>query len=395
GGEDPDGGPEADVYQFDSRFVDGESSVAYSGQALRQVLINDLSSYISALDTLPPEDFPADVEAALLLYYEFDAAVAGELAVRISTDPATLQATYGEIGSANLVGKIAGNDPTGQHKEWDQPGVFVGWSPGQAGSPDELVRIYLSEIDGLADDFAAGNAPDDTNGQQIQSASIDADGRNYRQLLQKFLFGAVAFSPATDDYLDDADADHGINVDNEAPSGDGSAHSALEHHWDEGFGYFGAARDYLAYADEEIAGRGGRDDWQRYHDTSGDGAIDLAAEYNYSLAGYAAQRDLGSSPEAPTDFTGEIFGGLLAGRRLIAEAGGNLSDEQMTQLKAYRDQAVLGWEKVLAANVIHYINETLRDMATFGANEYSFSSHASHWSEAKGFALGLQFNPRK
>ena len=25
---------------------------------------------------------------------------------------------------------------------------------------------------------------------------------------------------------------------------------------------------------------------------------------------------------------------------------------------------------------------------------YSFTTHAKHWSELKGFALGLQFNPR-
>jgi hypothetical protein len=32
-------------------------------------------------------------------------------------------------------------------------------------------------------------------------------------------------------------------------------------------------------------------------------------------------------------------------------------------------------------------------METFGTAEYSFEEHAEHWSEMKGFALGLQFNP--
>ena len=32
-------------------------------------------------------------------------------------------------------------------------------------------------------------------------------------------------------------------------------------------------------------------------------------------------------------------------------------------------------------------------MNKFGTTDYSFSTHAKHWGEMKGFALGLQFNP--
>ena len=393
--------PDADVtpvetYEFESRFVDGASSVAYTGQALRQVLMNDLNAYIVALDALAPEEFPADVQGDLLFYYAFNGSDgSAEVAPLLSTEPATLQENYGAIGNGNLVDKIAGNDPTGQHKNWETPGTFVGWPATDAATPDELVRFYIAEIDRLADAYAAGNAPEDPSGTQIQSASVDADGRHYRQLLSKFLLGAVAYSQATDDYWDDADEDHGINVNNADPSGEGSAYSSLEHHWDEGFGYFGAARDYLGYTDEEIAARGGRETWQRYHDSDGDERIDLTAEYNFTMAGYAAQRDLGSAASAPTDFTGEVFEALIAGRRLIAQAGGELDEDQKAQLQTYRDQAVLGWERVLAANVIHYINDTLRDMNAFDTEDYNFLNHAAHWSEAKGFALGLQFNPRK
>ena len=81
------------------------------------------------------------------------------------------------------------------------------------------------------------------------------------------------------------------------------------------------------------------------------------------------------------------------GRKLITTAGGNLNEEQFAQLEAYRDTAVLAWEKAIAATVIHYINDTLGDMAELGTADYSFYSHAKHWGELKGFALGLQFNP--
>ena len=39
---------------------------------------------------------------------------------------------------------------------------------------------------------------------------------------------------------------------------------------------------------------------------------------------------------------------------------------------------------------MHYINEVLQDTS---ATEYDFEAHAKHYSELKGFALILQFNP--
>lgn len=397
-GDQPDGGGTADVYAFESRFTAGESSVAYSGQALRQVLMSDLNAYISELSTTAPEDFPEDVLADLLFYYEFDAAVGGEASIALATEPAPLQSTYGAIGNANLKSKLAGKDPMGQHKDWTDPGVFVGWPGGDGTTPEELVLHFFAEIDAHADAFAAGNAPDDPRGNQITLAHVSAGGLDYRQLVNKFLLGAVAYSQATDDYFDNDLADHGINVDNEAAVVDGEEekpYSQLEHHWDEGFGYFGAARDYPAYSDEEMEGIGGRPEFQKYHDSDDDGAIDLTAEYIYPWAGYAARRDNGSAASAPSDFTGEIFGAMLVGRSLISEAGGALSESQMADLVAERDKVVAAWERLVAANVVHYINDVLEDMNRFEQEDYDFLGHAGHWAEAKAFALGLQFNPRK
>ena len=50
------------------------------------------------------------------------------------------------------------------------------------------------------------------------------------------------------------------------------------------------------------------------------------------------------------------------------------------------------WERAIAATVIHYINDVVGDMEAGDA--YDFYAHAKHWSEMKGFALSLQFNPR-
>lgn len=59
-----------------------------------------------------------------------------------------------------------------------------------------------------------------------------------------------------------------------------------------------------------------------------------------------------------------------------------------------RDIIVENWEKAISATVVHYINDVLADMDKFGTVDYSYADHIKHWAEMKGFALGLQFNPR-
>ena len=66
----------------------------------------------------------------------------------------------------------------------------------------------------------------------------------------------------------------------------------------------------------------------------------------------------------------------------------------MYKRQVQRDLALEAWEQAIAATVIHYINDTLQDMADIGTADYSFSNHAKHWSEMKGFALSMQFNRR-
>jgi hypothetical protein len=88
------------------------------------------------------------------------------------------------------------------------------------------------------------------------------------------------------------------------------------------------------------------------------------------------------------------MGAFLRGRALIAAAGDELDPAQLGALRIQRDAAVLAWEQAYAATIVHYLNQVLRHMESFGGDGYTFLDHAKHWSEGKGFALGLQFNPR-
>ncbi|MGB0898734.1 MAG: DUF4856 domain-containing protein, partial [Psychrobium sp.] len=205
------------------------------------------------------------------------------------------------------------------------------------------------------------------------------------------------FSQGTDDYLDNTVDGKGLLSVN---TQDGTkAYSNLEHQFDEGFGYFGAARNYNDYTDLEIRAKSGRDGWNQGHnDIDADGMIDLKSEINLANSVNAAKRDVGTADNAnSTDFTKQAFDAFLTGRAIInAAAGESLSDDQMATLLEQRDTAVLVWEKAISATVVHYINDTKADLDKIGTDGYSaddYADLAKHWSELKGFSLNLQFNP--
>ena len=379
-----DGGGEG--YAFDSRF-DGEDSVSYSGQVFRHLLIEDMSRWVGGLTARVDAGwFPVagEVEGELLFYYAFDSASGGEVPLSKITDPAALQSTYNEVSAdKDLVGKVAGNDPTGQHKDWST--ALVGWGAPGSHSPDGLLRSWIAQVDAAAVARSNGDIPLDPSGAPVGSVTLTAEGHDLQQLMQKFLLGSIAFSQGADDYLDDDLEGKGLNSDHTGPEGEDN-YTALEHAWDEGFGYFGAARDYGDWEDALTAGAGVRDSW------AADGAIDLLTEASWGHALNAGKRDDGAL--VATDLSGQAWGHFIDGRRLIAESAGPLTEDERAALLAHRDGAVAAWEAAIGATIVHYINDVLRDMGSFGTAEYDFAAHAKHWSELKGFALSLQFNPR-
>ena len=168
--------------------------------------------------------------------------------------------------------------------DWDSE--FAGWDTWgdtEVQNPENLVRLWAGMIDAMAVERTNAMIGNDPSGVPITKVYVTPAGHDLQQLIQKFLLGAVAFSQGADDYLDDDLDGKGLNADN-TEAVEGKAYTALEHAYDEGFGYFGAARDYLAYTDDEIAGKGGRDGWSKgYYDTNGDGQVDLKTEINWGI----------------------------------------------------------------------------------------------------------------
>lgn len=375
-----------ETYNFPSRFEAG-SSVSYGGQVSRHTLIEHIKIYLGGLtDETFANPEAGDVVDALNYWFDFkNAGGAEDTPLQISLSMPLAQATFGEVNSiASLAEKMPEVDAGFE-------GGVIGYGDGSM-SPTEVVEDMFAAVEGLVIDRFNGAIPQDPDGNDIAAVYVSAEGVDYQQLIQKFLLGAVAFSQGADDYLDDDTEGKGLLSDNTAPV-EGKPYTSLEHIWDEGFGYFGAARDYAAYTDDELAGSGGRDGWaEGYHDTNGDGEIDLKSEYNFGASVNAAKRDRGA--EDATDFTQDAIDAFIAGRTLIVNADGALTTEQLDELRVHRDVAVGAWEAALAATAVHYINDVLADMDAAGTEDYSFTDHAKHWSELKGFVLSLQFNPR-
>jgi len=368
--------PVPDRYEFQSNFAAGESSVAYQGQICRHVLITALTNAVRDAAEISGQEYrgqsvPYFDDTIVGAIADQDTAQVLDLDLPVPADVATL----GDLcGTKHLVQKLAGNDTVTDHRDWNTQ--FEGVSG--FSSAEEYARSLIREA---SEQAATGTNPPG------QPTFVTQDGRDLAQFVQKFLLGAVVLSQGMDDYLDDDVDGKGLLASAEQ---DGDApYSSLEHQWDEGYGYFGAARAYAERSDE-VNRTGVVDD-------NDDGVMDINAEHNFGASTNAAKRDVGASDEAPTDFTNAGFEAFKTGRAIISEAGVGftaMSTQQQQALLAARDAAVQAWEGAYAATVVHYINDTLDDLAAIDDpdSEFSYADLAKHFSEMKAFALGFQFH---
>jgi hypothetical protein len=384
-------------------YTDGEGAdtVSYTGQTKRHILINDLVDTMVGLT----EDPTRDVASDLNFFFRFDSAASDgivssfDVGQPLLPNDGTGNMTYGSIsGGKDLVGKIAGGDGVGGGETSRLiDDEFFGWAGGDADPlPVEYVGFLFAALDAEATDNVTPQIPVTGGSVALDTVTIDAMGIDYRQLIQKFLLMSVTFSQATNDYFQ-------TDFSNMLVLADGKTYTEAEHDWDESFGYFGAARNYNDYADEEIGGKGGRPEFASgFNDANGDGLIDVRSEFNFGASTNCAKRDLGSAGNTnPTDFTKTVFDAYLVGREILknAAAAGTLTEEAQTALDEQILIAGMTFEHCYAATAIHYINDVISDMGNYDTTNIAFAdldnfkSVAKHWGEMKGFAIGLQFSP--
>ena len=330
-------------YSFASRFNEGESSVSYSGQVVRNLLINDIKIQMST-----------------------DAG---------SGNPATLVSMMANDNADQAILSSAGSMTTVQTKYHDISTSHLN---------DRLTAVESYTIPGY--DANAGTLVNGWVQELAASGKTRATGLRLDQITQKTLWGAVSYWQGTSKYMSKIPTD-----DNTAASGDGAAYTAMEHHWDESFGYFGAALDYnTGYTDDS------RKNGPNV-DSNGDGSIDFKSEYNVGWAITAAKRDLCSACDTDLDFTKTIFDAYLEGRTLIT----NQAD--LADILVQRDIVMNTWEKVVAAVSIHYVNDVADDIAglitaadtSIAPGSDATADYENHWGEMRGYANGLLYNDFK
>ena len=185
-----------------------------------------------------------------------------------------------------------------------------------------------------------GTAGVATSNDGAKSYLVDANGVEYAQLIEKGLMGACFYYQATTVYL----GEDRMNVDNETvEEGKGTA---MEHHWDEAFGYFGVPKAFPS---------------------------DLDGLAFWGV--YCSRRDqfLNSN--------NTLMDAFLQGRAAISNKDYSTRDESIANIRS-------AWEKVSAATAINYLNTATRE---FDDNAIKF--HAL--SEAIAFIYSLKFNEEK
>lgn len=421
----------AKTYAFTSRFADGAPSVDYRDQTIRQVQMAEFIDYLKNefageldADNGPIKGKRHAVDKMYSFYHLADEAAEtkdpfGREYTVLSFDDNTKgagthlpidfidnsrHAVVGDISSNNIILRSAmvGNRGDSQeqaqnHKNWNDGASFVGWSadindPDQYfDGPNELITVIFDVFGNHVTQELFGKPRKNQYNNQPIPLNISLDGIDMTELLQALFMTGISYAQVTDNLLDEG---IGSDIDNNKRFNGTSHYTQLEHNFDQAFGYFGAARDYLDYTNEEIASQGGRSDYQGNHDTNGDNLLDVMSEVNFGMAIEAAKRSLttaenGSGP----DFSKEIMEAFIAGRELIHSAEGNLTAAQQLELENHRDTIVNTWEKALVATVIHYINKTTDALAKLNTEAFSYNEVVYYHSRMKGLALGIQFNP--
>lgn len=170
----------------------------------------------------------------------------------------------------------------------------------------------------------------------------DKNGVEWTQVIEKGLMGALLYYQTTAVYLDDAKI--GNSVDNSSVTpGQGTA---MEHHWDEAFGYFGVPTSFPTTTTGLVF-------WGKYC----------------------------NDRNAVIGSNSQIMNAFLKGRAAI-------SNQDYTERDAQRVIIRDTWEKVIAATIISYVNSTKSNLTDDAIRNHNCS-------EIKGFLMNLKYNPTK
>ena len=204
-----------------------------------------------------------------------------------------------------------------------------------------------SQGGGTASNGTAGLIVRESKGTTIL---VDESGREFTQLIEKGLMGAVFYNQIYNTYLSDNRI--GDGVENVILS-EGKNYTTKEHHMDEAFGYWDPPVDFSSNWPAERASEDRF--WSHYSNT-----VDWLIGSNST-----------------------IMNAFIGARTAIV-------NNDPTELTAQRDALYENLDLVAAAVAIHYINDTLEYLS-----EGSTGDALHVLSEAWAFTNALRYNPRR
>ncbi len=368
---------------------DSNTSVAYTGQMARHVLRLSVKEVFKA--PVAPTNAAATI-AEVNGYIKNENNVIDDTAIKAPADKNEFvfkERVNSDISTGkNLYGKTYDTEKNGD----PIPGVADADKAITLGVPGN--KTAKETLDLWVRHFAENLA--------TTSSTLDeTNGYNYRQLVTKYLMGAVFYSESVNHYLDE-NLEDGVK-DNNLPYNPGKHYTGKEHSWDEGFGYFGAAAHFQTLTAEQnyqINKKGKspvtQADALGFADEDGDGKVSHYTEYNSGPAYYATVFDRG---DGGSTYGNDIMEGWLKGRTIITNAVDENGDarkltstERNTLKTIAKDEIQRNWELVFAEAVFRYAGLSFVEIEKLELNPAgSTKDYYKLWGEMKGFMLALQF----
>ena len=290
-------------------YADGYSTVSYGGQTARLDMASEMMSALASGSTTES-----------MLDGMFDNS--GDY-----FSNADLNASSKQIKSKTATG--AENALSTAEREYVQ-GLFDGWFADYAANVAPIIDGTVEASPGVAG--------------WVGNRELNAKGMEYDQIVAKSLIGALCLDQVVNSYLSPTKI--GMTVDNTTrdPQEDNNA-TAMEHHWDEGFGYV-----YGKFGPNNI-----------YGDLESDGL-------------------LGKYVNKYPQYIPVVLGAFQAGREAIIANDHAEKDAQAQIIKETLST-------VVALKAISYLEGASTELA---ANGYS-ADYFHDLSEGYGFILSLQF----
>jgi len=249
-----------------------------------------------------------------------------------------------------------------------EKGLFIGWTITNFSNGDEVANQLIQQcFKGIA--ILLSDSDDTTDHIQMFG------GTDYKAFAISFLKATITYHQLTAVHLDIQDL-----LTSNPGATQTESYTEIQHQWDLAFGYFGGRKNYLKHKS-----------LPPYNDDNFDEKIDLSSEYNFYLANEARSRD--NTPVPETNFSYDIIENFLLGRTVINNSFRESNNEWQEEIPYYTNRILVNIEKLMAANLIHHLNEIKYTAKFYLLGDDYKRNYFTAWSNSKGVALALQFNP--